>query len=180
MRLDSVKWFQYVWTVNWFVYSPTETSSTSWSLFDKTIWLPTSERLHAAYENKVVIRTEESDGVLEIRVFFCWPDKTSTDHYHLFYFHVKKENQLSHKLTASHACDVLTLLWLKRGTHCGKKDTDCIDANLQSCSTEFVIPNGGGFGTGGGRGGLKKMKLKKMAHMHRDGKRIAACAAHAL
>ena len=40
---------------------------------------------------------------------------------------------------------------------------------------EFVIPNGGGFGSG-----ACPLKLKKMAHMHRDRKRIVACSACAV
>ena len=44
---------------------------------------------------------------------------------------------------------------------------------FHSCQpTEFVIPNGGGFGKG-----TCPLKLKKMVHMHRNGKRIVACSA---
>ena len=46
------------------------------------------------------------------------------------------------------------------------------DFPLHSCPlAEFVIPNGGGFGRG-----ACPLKLKKMAHMHRNGKRIVACS----
>ena len=41
-----------------------------------------------------------------------------------------------------------------------------------SCQpAEFVIPNGGGFGSG-----ACPLKLKKMEHIHRNGKRIVACS----
>ena len=45
-----------------------------------------------------------------------------------------------------------------------------------SCQpAEFVIPNGGGFWRW-----ACPLKLKKMAHMHRHGKRIVACSACAV
>ena len=51
--------------------------------------------------------------------------------------------------------------------------TTVIETLHHSCQpAEFVIPNGGGFGRG-----VCPLKLKKMAHMHRGGKRIVACSA---
>ena len=47
---------------------------------------------------------------------------------------------------------------------------------VHSCQpAEFVIPNGGGFGRG-----ACPLKLKKMAHMYRNGKRMVACSACAV
>ena len=49
-------------------------------------------------------------------------------------------------------------------------------SSKHSCQpAEFVIPNGGGFGRG-----ACPLKLKKMAHMHRNGKQIVACSACAV